>query len=46
MDEYGFQGVDIDWEYPGTDVRGGKREDIANFVLLMKEMGAEYGSNY
>ncbi|KAL2880734.1 hypothetical protein SGCOL_003761 [Colletotrichum sp. CLE4] len=46
MDKYGFQGMDLDWEYPGDPKRGGSRADIANFVLLLKEMRAAYGSNY
>ncbi|TEA14839.1 Oviduct-specific glycoprotein [Colletotrichum sidae] len=46
MDEYGFQGMDLDWEYPGDPKRGGDRSDIANFVLLVKEMRAAYGSSY
>ncbi|KAJ0382111.1 hypothetical protein COL922a_013212 [Colletotrichum nupharicola] len=46
MDKYGFQGMDLDWEYPGDPKRGGSRADIANFVLLLKEMRASYGSQY
>lgn len=46
MDKYGFQGVDLDWEYPGTPERGGQRADIVNFVLLLKEMRAAYGTKY
>lgn len=46
MDTYGFQGVDLDWEYPGTPQRGGKRADMQNFVSLVKEMRAAYGTKY
>ncbi|KAK0114603.1 hypothetical protein ONS95_014088 [Cadophora gregata] len=46
MDQYGFQGVDIDWEYPGDPKRGGKPADTANFVLLLKEMRAAFGTKY
>ncbi|CAL8581718.1 hypothetical protein XPA_007404 [Xanthoria parietina] len=43
MAKYGFQGVDIDWEYPGSSERGGTRADIANFVTLVKDMRAVFG---
>ena len=46
MSKYGFQGVDIDWEYPGTPERGGKRADTENFVSLVKEMRAAFGDQY
>ncbi|WZH40929.1 Chitinase [Fusarium acuminatum] len=47
MDEYGFQGVDLDWEYPGEPKRGGRKlADTRNFSILLKEMRAAYGSKY
>ncbi|KAF9774989.1 hypothetical protein IL306_006934 [Fusarium sp. DS 682] len=47
MDEYGFQGVDFDWEYPGEPKRGGRKlADTRNFSMLLKEMRAAYGSKY
>lgn len=39
-------GVDIDWEYPVAETRGGNKADTANLVLLVKEMRAAFGSNY
>ncbi|KAK0100840.1 hypothetical protein ONS95_007287 [Cadophora gregata] len=44
MNTYGFDGVDLDWEYPGADDRGGVPADTANFVLLVKEMKQSFGS--
>lgn len=47
MDTYGFQGVDLDWEYPGDPTRGGnKLADLRNFPLLVKEMRAAFGATY
>jgi chitinase len=36
MSEHGFDGVDLDWEYPGAPDRGGRKDDTANYVLLLK----------
>jgi chitinase len=38
MRTYGFDGLDLDWEYPGLKERGGKREDYDNYVLMTKEL--------
>ncbi|KAI0459849.1 hypothetical protein F5B21DRAFT_511091 [Xylaria acuta] len=38
MREFGFDGVDFDWEYPGAEDRGGKATDGANFVTFLKEL--------
>ncbi|KAH9234490.1 glycoside hydrolase family 18 protein, partial [Colletotrichum gloeosporioides 23] len=47
MDAHGFQGVDLDWEYPGAPERGGnKLADTRNLALLVKEMRAAYGTAY
>ncbi|KAK2074979.1 hypothetical protein P8C59_009144 [Phyllachora maydis] len=46
MQQYGFQGIDIDWEYPGAPDRAGQSDDTANFVTLLQEMKAAYGSSY
>jgi chitinase len=37
---YGFDGVDFDWEYPGAPDRGGKAEDAKNYTQLLKELEA------
>lgn len=39
MRQYGFNGLDIDWEYPGDESRGGNATlDKENLVLLCDEL--------
>ncbi len=40
MEEHGFTGIDIDWEYPGSSVAGIKSSanDKANFTKLLTEL--------
>lgn len=46
MEHYGFQGADIDWEYPSALKRGGRESDKDNLVFLMKELRAAFGTKY
>lgn len=36
--QYGFDGIDIDWEYPGFAEHSGRPEDTQNFTLLLSEL--------
>ncbi|GLB09477.1 hypothetical protein AtubIFM57258_005399 [Aspergillus tubingensis] len=38
MGTYGFDGVDIDWEYPVEDDRGGSSVDYDNFPKFLKSL--------
>ncbi|CAG8250664.1 unnamed protein product [Penicillium salamii] len=46
MKKYDFDGIDIDWEYPAAEDRGGNSKDTANLVTLLKELRAEVKSTY
>jgi GH18 family chitinase len=46
LEKYGFQGLDIDWEYPSASDRGGRPQDKENFIKLLEEMRAVFGSKF
>jgi len=35
--KFGFDGLDVDWEYPGDIGRGGMEQDFDNFLIFLKE---------
>jgi len=41
---YGFDGIDIDWEYPVAPERGGSPGDKENFVLLLADIRAGFNA--
>lgn len=45
VDDYGLAGIDIDWEYPGSDAAGISRSDNdrENFTLLMRDLRKALG---
>jgi len=41
IEEYDFDGIDLDWEYPGYASHSGKPEDTENFSLLLRDIRME-----
>ena len=46
MNQFGFQGVDLDWEYPVDSLRNGSPDDMKNLVQLLADMRANFGHNF
>ncbi|KAJ4152982.1 hypothetical protein LMH87_009497 [Akanthomyces muscarius] len=40
LQEYGYDGVDFDWEYPAADDRGGSPADSIKYGIFLKELRA------
>ncbi|KAF8908652.1 hypothetical protein CPB84DRAFT_1843537 [Gymnopilus junonius] len=44
METYAFDGIDIDWEYPGAWDRGGVLADTENYVTFMEAVKTAFAS--
>ena len=46
VEKYGIDGIDIDWEYPGSDMAGisASPDDKGNFTLLMRDLRTALGT--
>lgn len=45
MATYGFDGVDIDWEYPVAEERSGSEADYTNYVTFLKNLKAAFAAS-
>ncbi|KAF2004069.1 glycoside hydrolase family 18 protein [Amniculicola lignicola CBS 123094] len=42
LETYGLDGIDLDWEYPRADDRGGKPADYDNYVYLLSTIRSAF----
>ncbi|KAF1988767.1 glycoside hydrolase family 18 protein [Aulographum hederae CBS 113979] len=42
---YGYDGIDLDWEYPGAPDRGGTKADTQNYVLLLQSLRSAFSAS-
>lgn len=45
LGQYGFDGVDIDWEYPVAEERSGKPSDFKAFPTFLQNLKSSLGKN-
>ncbi|KAB8246301.1 hypothetical protein BDV35DRAFT_230595 [Aspergillus flavus] len=45
LNTYGFDGIDIDWEYPGAGDRRGKPRDTDNYVKLLADLRSTFDAS-
>lgn len=45
MQTYGFDGVDIDWEYPVAEERSGIPADYTNYVTFLKNLKSAFAAS-
>lgn len=45
METYGFDGVDLDWEYPVAEERSGKPADYDNYTTFLANLKRALGSS-
>ena len=45
LDEHNLDGIDVDWEYPGADDRGGTPADTENYTKLVAELREALGGS-
>jgi chitinase len=42
---YGFDGIDLDWEFPGDTTHGGRQGDKENYALLVQEIRSVFDAD-
>ncbi|KAK2611936.1 hypothetical protein QQS21_002042 [Conoideocrella luteorostrata] len=45
LNTYGYDGVDIDWEYPGAPDRGGQPDDVVTYPLLLQTLRQSFDAS-